>query len=214
MNWFLPLLLLIAFTPISSGVDLEISNYFYEEGHFGSCPYSRFICRHDELPGFALGGGAAVLLALGYAVPYLMRWRRACTAIVFAFLLGPGLIIFFGFKEHWGRPAPFQISEFGGTQAFRPFYSPAFSWDEDDYKSFPSGHASMGAIYLCLYLVGVRERSRVLAWAGLLFSGVLISALSYAQIVAGGHFFSDIFVSIILIWWVSLASCWIAYRAT
>jgi membrane-associated phospholipid phosphatase len=211
LSWLLPLIVLIAFAPFSSSIDLNVSRSFFHDGHFTTSPWIEFVYKYGELPGFLIGGGATLIFGLSYFVPRLHQWRRAAGAITLAFFLGPGLLINLGFKEHWGRPRPRQIEEFGGSQTFRPFYNPAPSWNEDYFKSFPSGHVSMGALYLCLCLVGIRERNITLAWAGLILSVVLIPILAYARIAVGGHFVSDTLVSIFLVWWVSLASCRIVY---
>ena len=37
-------------------------------------------------------------------------------------IVGAWLIIDFALKDHWGRPRPRQVKEFGGMQEFRPYY--------------------------------------------------------------------------------------------
>lgn len=211
LSWLLPLIALIIFAPFSTAIDLHVSDYFYREGRFSDSAFVTFVYKYGELPGLLLGGGATLLLGLSYFVQRLRRWRQALAAITIAFIIGPGLIVNLGFKEHWGRPRPRQIGEFGGNQAYRPFYKPAPSWNEDSFKSFPSGHVSMGALFLCLCLVGIREKNLAIAWTGLWLGVVLIACLAYARIATGGHFVSDAVGAVIIAWWVSLASCRIVY---
>jgi membrane-associated PAP2 superfamily phosphatase len=117
-------------------------------------------------------------------------------------IVGPGLIVNFIFKDHWGRPRPWRIEAFGGDQPF------VGVWHMTNYCSwncsFVSGEAS-SAIWLLTAVVLVPARWRRLALKVLFALAVL---LSLNRIAMGGHFLSDA----LLAWGLTLAVIAIAYR--
>ncbi len=48
----------------------------------------------------------------------MQRYRLACSFLALLYILGPGVLVNLLFKEHWGRPRPVNIVEFGGTQQY------------------------------------------------------------------------------------------------
>ena len=104
-------------------------------------------------------------------------------------LLGPGLLVNAVGKDHWGRPRPKQIQEFGGTDTY--ITAGAIGPVAKDRKSFPSGHASMGFYLMAGYFVW-RGRRPLLARASLSAGVLMGAAIGWARIVQGGHFLSDV----------------------
>lgn len=125
--------------------------------------------------------------------------------------LGAGLITNMGLKEYWGRPRPKQVIEFGGKHEYRPFWHPNFHTRHDPQRSFPSGHVAMGFYFLSLYLVGKRYNNVPLKRSGLFLVAFLGGGLMIARIAQGGHFFSDVLFSPILMWYVAKASDWLVF---
>ena len=39
-------------------------------------------------------------------------------------VLAPGVVANLVFKEHWSRPRPIDVTEFGGSEHFRPWWDP------------------------------------------------------------------------------------------
>ncbi len=105
--------------------------------------------------------------------------------------VGSGLFVNAVLKDHWGRARPVQIVPFGGD---RPF-TPPFVISDAGGKSFSSGHTS-GAFAL-LALIFLARRHRKTAAAAVVAYGL---AVSLARIAAGGHFFSDVAVSIMVMY--------------
>ena len=114
------------------------------------------------------------------------RPRARCAALVLLVLaIGPGLIVHSLLKDHWGRPRPAQIVDFGGSGHYVP---PGVISDQCARNcSFVSGHASAGFMIAAGALFWPHRRRRWLA-AGLV-AGSLIGAV---RIVQGGHFLSDV----------------------
>ncbi len=120
-----------------------------------------------------------------------LRRRRKATGIYGIFLLlsvvlGPGLIVNGILKDHWGRPRPRQIVEFGGRLPYVPPLLPA----DTHGKSFPCGHCSVGYLYSAGWWVWGRRRP---AWAAAsLAAGTAVGTLlGIGRMAAGAHFLSD-----------------------
>ena len=70
----------------------------------------------------------AFIATLGKLV--LPRWRmliegRAALFLAVTLALGPGVVTNLIFKDHWGRPRPIDVTEFGGSDRFMPWWTRA-----------------------------------------------------------------------------------------
>lgn len=136
------------------------------------------------------GAGALLVFLIG-----LMRtraggrWRglprRGWLYLLLALLVGPGLIVNLGLKEHWGRARPSYVAEFGGPQRYTPPLAPTHECDSN--CGFVSGDAALAFFLMAGAFVDPRRRR---AWllAGLAAGGVI----GFWRMAAGGHFLSDI----------------------
>lgn len=133
------------------------------------------------------------------------RARRAALVLL-ALAIGPGLIVHSLLKDHWGRPRPAQIVDFGGSGHYVP---PGVISNQCARNcSFVSGHASAGFMLAAGALLWPRRRRRWLA-AGLV-AGSLIGAV---RIVQGGHFLSDVIgAGVVVISTVLLIETWARAR--
>ncbi len=113
---------------------------------------------------------------------------RITLYLLIALIVGPGLIVNSLFKDHFGRARPFTVIEFGGDRVF----TPAFVITDQCEKncSFSSGHAAGAFFALALAFLTSRKRQWWIALATLYGFSVGV-----ARIAAGGHFFSDVFIS-------------------
>jgi len=194
-----PLFLWIAFTPWSSWLDMEMSGAFYQEGVFASHSFWDAVYTYAIWPAWAVTGLALMGLILSLTQSY-HSWRRPSLFLVLTFALGAGVIINDVLKEHWGRPRPRQVIEFGGLQPFRPYYQPNFTASPEPSKSFPSGHASLGYYFFTLAFLGIIYASSVLYWLGIALGWGLGILLSLSRIAQGGHFLSDTLASALIMW--------------
>jgi membrane-associated phospholipid phosphatase len=170
-------------------LDLAVTRYVYQHGGFwGASQIARDA--RDVLrlaPHWLLGG--LVALWLGRR----LRWSRlpAPSGLAIAFLaasltIGPGLIVNLGLKDHSHRPRPVHVVEFGGEQAFRPWYR--FDGECRKNCAFASGEAASGFWMLAPALLAPPPW-RAAAVAGALVYGLATSAL---RVAFGGHFLSDV----------------------
>jgi membrane-associated PAP2 superfamily phosphatase len=101
-------------------------------------------------------------------------------------VIGPGLVVNFLFKDHWGRPRPRDIVEFSGTSRYVPPLVPS----SEGCTSFPCGHCSVGFLYGTGWWIWRRRRR----WARSALVVGLIAGFGQGlgRMAAGAHFLSDV----------------------
>lgn len=205
-NWVIPLsiLCLLIFIP---DYDLKASGYFFDADtmYFPSNTFFDFVTFWGVIPAQITAISAFIVLVLSYVFMQWKPFRKYALLLVLPMALGAGLLVHPILKDHWGRPRPRQIENFGGSENFRPFYSPKFTW-KSHHKSFPCGHCTMGFYFFSLMFLGMRVQSRLIFFMGLFMVIVLGVGLSAARIAQGGHFFSDTVTTAVLMW-ITAATC-------
>ena len=156
-----------------------------------------------DLPWSVLYGAAPWLTAslvilglVGLAVGALRNrstWRRQAVFLLLSVVVGPGLLINAVFKDHWDRPRPREIVEFGGPLHYVRAPLPG----HEAGASFPCGHCSVGFLYGAGWWIWRRRRP---TWARISLAVGLIAgaALGLGRMAAGGHFLSDVIWSALL----------------
>lgn len=135
------------------------------------------------------------------------RLRLYGLFILLCVAVGPGLIINVVLKDHWGRPRPRQITEFGGRLEYTQPFVPTVSYG----KSFPCGHCSVGYLYAVGWWVWRRRRPR-LAVASLVSGLILGTLLGIGRMAGGAHFLSDAVWSALLAWGIAHGLYYYALR--
>lgn len=207
--FYYPLLGFLALAPFSSWIDLGITRYFYGIGndpveHFVSNSFVEFMFNWGPMPANIVGITAVFLLIGSYLVKKWSFLKNPCLVLVLTYALGTGLITNGILKEYWGRPRPKQVEEFGGTQAFRPFYVPNLHPSQPS-KSFPCGHCTMGFFFFCFFFIGKRVQKPWLEYTGLVVALALGILLSLTRMAQGGHFLTDTLAAALLMWYTALA---------
>lgn len=175
-------------------LDLRISRPFYEivtsSLNFGLRINPPAMLARDMILWLAtaLAVAAVFALVLKLALP---RRRLLISARAILFLLGtlalaPGVVANLTLKDHWSRPRPIDVAQFGGAEHFVPWWDPR--GDCASNCSFVSGDVA-GAFWLLAPAALTPPPWRPLAYAGALALGGAMGAL---RIAAGGHFFSDV----------------------
>ena len=175
---------LVAALFADGGLDLAAASYFYRADGTdpwplgGRMPWSLLYRMAPWITASLVLGGLASL-----TVRY---WRRQATFVLLALVIGPGLLINGVFKDHWDRPRPRDVVQFGGAG----HYAPAPLRGEGG-KSFPCGHCSVGFLYGVGWWIWSATRP-LLAATSLGLGLAMGIALGVGRMAAGGHFLSDI----------------------
>ncbi|AEI35248.1 phosphatidic acid phosphatase PAP2 superfamily protein [Francisella salina] len=132
---------------------------------------------------------AVILFLLGslFIDKLKIKARKAIFFVAVCLWIGPGLVVNYVFKDHWGRPRPVMVQEFSGDKVFQPPF--VISSQCDKNCSFVCGDASMGFwIFAFMPLVATRRKKAIVFTAAILAGG----GLGLMRIAQGGHFFSDV----------------------
>jgi lipid A 4'-phosphatase len=107
-------------------------------------------------------------------------------------LIGPGLMINAALKDHWDRPRPRDLVEFGGTLQYTPAPLPAAAGEP-----FPSSDCLAGFLYASGWWMWRRRRP---VWAGssLALGLGLGFTLGLDRMAAGDYFLSEVIWSALL----------------
>ncbi|MHA1700179.1 MAG: phosphatase PAP2 family protein, partial [Promethearchaeota archaeon] len=211
-------------------LDLDISRYFYEPdgaSHFpaGDQMPWKFFNENDDLFIYVMLVLVIVMLVIGLVK---RRYRAFLVYSLYTFvsvLVGPILIVnvllkgtdFGDYYIGWSRPRPREIIEFGGFLKFYRVWEPAFlDGLQNTNSSFPSGHVTVGAMYIVLFFVfnnpeyladvyGGKMHNKLLLfnllkWSSFILSAFLSLMLSISRIAAGAHFASDTIYSVVFTW--------------
>jgi len=198
------ILAVLAFFAAAPGLDLAAAAAFYDGGgrFAGPGPVGNALRRVFYIVPFFLLGGAgtlALLRRLGLRVP--APTARALATLVLSLALGPGLLVNVALKDHWHRPRPVQVTEFGGPQPFRPVGWPGGTCGRN--CSFVSGEGASSFWSVAPALMAPP------AWR----AAALAAALAYAaatgllRMAFGGHFLSDTLLAALFTWLV-IAAVW------
>ena len=109
--------------------------------------------------------------------------RRALSYLLAVLLLGPGLITNTLLKNHWGRPRPVHLVQFGGHAPFVPALQPSRACATN--CAFVSGHAAAAFFPMAGFWITRRRRYLVGGIGFGLFVG-------FVRMAMGAHFLSDV----------------------
>jgi lipid A 4'-phosphatase len=126
---------------------------------------------------------------------------RSVVFLIATLVLAPGLLVNVVLKDHWGRPRPGHILQFGGDQHFVAWWNPNGECQKN--CSFVSGEAS-SAFWTIAAAAIAPPAYRTFAYGAALIFGITISLL---RLMMGGHFLSDtIFAGVF-----SFLTIWLMY---
>ena len=198
------LLLLAGVTALLAltGSDIAVSSSCYIGGGWpiGERFPWKLLYRIDRIPAVMLASIGLVAIICGY---FNHKWRylvRPGLFLVLLLAIGPGLVVNTIFKDHWGRPRPRELVEFGGVRQFQQPWQPGIAGKG---RSFPSGHSS-AAFYLSAPYFIYRYRRPRLARVWFAGGAVFGVAMSYARIAQGAHFLTDTVWAFGMVWLVAL----------
>ena len=179
-----------AITLAGFNVDLAIASLFYDPAarRFSGQNVAYVAMLRDH-------GWIAVITCVGCIVlagAKYLPWQlpsvpgRTALFLTLSLLLGPGLLVNGVLKEHWGRPRPIEITQFGGAKHYVDWWNPTGACARN--CSFVSGEAATAAwMFGPAMLVPVPWRGAALAAAA-----VFTAAMSALRMSVGAHFFTDV----------------------
>ncbi len=195
-------------------IDLEVSRWFLlADGGFLGNRMATVWLIYQGVPWVGRSAGlvalGVLLLGAGRRPRVGVRWRRRCLALGLTMLVGVGLLVNGGLKEHWGRPRPAAVLSAGATAPFEPALRPSEQCRHN--CSFVSGHAATGFALMSLGMFGA-PATRRRWWTIGMIAGLCIGAGRVAQ---GGHFVSDVLFAGVVIWacHAALRHAWLLRRA-
>jgi len=145
---------------------------------------------------FTVVSGTLALLVylLGHFHENTRRYRRQALYILLVIVIGPGLVVNLIVKDHWGRPRPMHVTQFGGEFT----YIPPVKIGPTSDKSFVCGHCSVGYSFFAVYFLA--KNYKFLYFFLTLF---LAWTMGFTRMTSGGHFLSDILWSGYLVFLVA-----------
>jgi lipid A 4'-phosphatase len=151
----------------------------------------------------------AVLAVLGKVIVPRRRMLvggRASVFLIGTLAIGPGIVANVVFKDHWSRPRPAAVTQFGGPSRFMPWWDPRGNCPNN--CSFVAGEPS-GAFWTMAPASLAPPQWRPLAYGAALGFGAVIGAVRMA---GGGHFFSDVVFAGVFVFLVIWAVHGLLYR--
>ena len=186
-------------------LDFFFTSLFFDGQHFflEDNFFLWLIFKLGTLPAWITGFACLFIYAFSFLSPSLKAIKKQIIFLLLALLIGPGILVNAIFKDHWGRPRPVQTIDFKGKQEYVEFYRPKVQ-NLYTSKSFPSGHASMGFYFMSLILLGHRVQNTQLRKWGYLLTFSLTPLLAFARIAQGGHYFSDVWMSGVMVYFTCI----------
>jgi len=127
---------------------------------------------------------------------------RAVVFLISTMILAPGLLANVLLKDHWGRPRPIDVTQFGGSDQFVAWWDPRGTCPSN--CAFVSGDVS-GAVWTMAPAALTPPQWRALAYGAALALGAGMAAI---RVMAGAHFPSDVIfagVFTFLVIWITYA---------
>ena len=146
---------------------------------------------------------AVVSLVIKLILPRrkLLMSGRAIIFLMATMALGPGLLVNVLLKDHWGRPRPIDVTQFGGNEHFVAWWDPR--GDCPANCAFVSGDVA-GAFWTIAPAALAPPQWRALAYGAALALGIGMAAF---RVMAGAHFPSDVIFAGVL----TFLLIWLAY---
>ena len=197
-----------AISLVGPNVDLGIASLIYD-------PVARQFPWNNPLYRLRDHGAVAVISCIACVALVFTKylpWRlpsmpgRAATFLALSLLLGPGLLVNGLLKEHWSRPRPNEVTQFGGTRAFVDWWNPTGTCPKN--CSFVSGEAATAAwMFGPAMLTPPPWRVAALAAAA-----VFTALMGGLRMFAGAHFFTDVLFGALSTMLILLAMHALVYR--
>ncbi|MDC0037836.1 phosphatase PAP2 family protein [Alphaproteobacteria bacterium] len=196
-------LISILYVSIGNSIDIYIGGLFYEGNQkffIESFSLTSIMARKIFLPLLIVYIIICPILSLYIPIKNIFfGFKFILKDIIFIFssvLFNLIIVVNVLLKGFWGRARPNDILDFGGEDKFSAWFQ--YSDACNSNCSFVSGDASVGFSLIVLYLI---TKNRLFFWLSL-FSGIILGVVRISE---GGHFFSDILMSGLIIYFLSFS---------
>ncbi len=203
LNFAIPVCIAILLSVLISAInaDLKMERFFYSPGRgwfMGQEMPWYFLYRYGNIPAIIMGVGGGLVFLLSFFRKELVAYKKTGLFLFVFLILGPGLIVNTVLKDHWGRPRPADIVNFGGNEDFHQIWERG---DAEHGKSFPSGHAAVGFfLFAPFFFLRKSHRPAALFFLVLgIFWGLFMGT---GRMIQGGHFLSDVLWAGVIIYLV------------
>ena len=194
-------------------LDLDLAALFYDPerlgawlGNLRAVLWARWISTWLIAFVAAPAGIALIMKLLVPHRPMLIR-GRAVLLMLATLALAPGLLANNLLKDHWGRPRPVDVTEFGGNDHFVAWWDPRGNCPKN--CSFIAGEPA-GAFWTLAPAALVPPPWRALAYGGAVAFG---AGVGVVRMAGGGHFFSDVVFAGVFTFLVIWLAHGLLYRA-
>jgi lipid A 4'-phosphatase len=192
-------------------LDLRVARYFYgfqdtNHNSFAFRIYPPLMLARDV--GLWIGtllvvpAVAALVIKLILPRRKLLMPGRAVVFLIATMALAPGLLVNVLLKDHWGRPRPIDVMQFGGNEHFVAWWDPR--GDCPGNCAFVSGDVA-GAFWTIAPAALAPPQWRAVAYCAAIALGAGMAAI---RVMAGAHFPSDVIfagVFTFLVIWIMYA---------
>ena len=181
-------------------IDIKFSALFFHHGSFYNQPW--MLVARDVLDLAVWVFMLILLLILIWGWLVRKKLTKSVLFLILCFALGPGLLVNVVLKNHWGRPRPVAITQFGGELVYQKPW--VISSQCITNCSFVAGDPSTAFAFFALVVL-IRKKF----WRNLIFGLCMANWVFFAslRIAAGGHFLSDVLIGATLVWIV----IWLTY---
>lgn len=173
-------------------LDLDLARLFFDpQRNIFGIGLQTWVLRTRDAAQYVIAALAAPAFIAVIGKVLLPRRRmliagRAALFLILTLALAPGIVANTILKDHWGRARPVDVTQFGGTDRFTPWWDPRGPCPNN--CSFIAGEPS-GAFWTLAPAALAPPQWRALAYAGALAFG---SGVGVLRMTGGGHFFTDI----------------------
>jgi membrane-associated PAP2 superfamily phosphatase len=190
-------------------LDLAVARHFYRHvdagnNTFGWRTYSPLMQARDVglwiSTVLVLPAVAALVTKIFLPRRKMLMSGRAALFLIATMALAPGLLVNVVLKDHWGRPRPIDVTQFGGDEHFVAWWDPRGDCPKN--CAFVSGDVA-GTAWILAPAVLAPPQWRAAAYGAAL---ALTAGMAAIRVMAGGHFVSDtIFAGVFtfLIIWIA-----------
>jgi lipid A 4'-phosphatase len=152
---------------------------------------------------------SVIALLIKLVMPRTKPWMSARAAIflIATLALAPGLVVNVLLKNHWDRPRPVAVTEFGGSERFVPWWDPRGQCRKN--CSFVSGETS-SAFWTLAPAALAPAPWRFLAYTSAIAFGI---GMGVVRMAMGGHFFTDVVFAGLFTFFIIVLTHRLIYRS-